>query len=79
MFIIVSTVFGALSGFNEWCHWFDHKEKIKIQYKIIEGTVNVAFNTGMLILYVGSSTIASFLVAVTAPLSVPLFIKYASV
>ena len=40
---------------------------------------NVAFNTGMLILYVGSSTIASFLVAVTAPLSVPLFIKYASV
>ena len=79
MVIIVVMVFGAVEGFDNWIKWTLKTEKIKLEYKLIETAVNIAFRSEMFIWHVGSGAFASYFVGCTAPISVQLLIKYASV
>ena len=72
----LSVVYGSVRGFFNWCKWYSDRKPLMIKYKTVEPIVNVSRDAGALAWHIGMSACGSGLVAGTAPVSVPLLMKY---
>lgn len=71
----LATLYGGLHGLNDWGNWLADRNYRQIAWKTVEPIVNVAADAGVMAFMVAGSAIASGLVALTAPISVPLLLR----
>lgn len=74
----VATIYGASRGFIDWTSWLSTREYRNIVFLTIEPIVNGAVDGGVMVLMVAGSAILSGSVALTAPVSVPVILIFAS-
>lgn len=75
----VTFTFGAVKGFSRWLKWLKTREYLVIeQCDSVSPVVNVAHCAGALVLNVVGSGLASAVVGVTAPVSVPIISTFAT-
>lgn len=73
--VCLATIYGGLHGLKDWSNWLMGREYRVIAWKTVEPIVNAAADAGVMAFMVGGSAIASGIVALTAPISVPLLLK----
>jgi hypothetical protein len=74
----LATGYGGITGAADWSRWMATRTYRPIALKTVEPIVNVAADAGQLAFMVGGSAIASGIVALTSPISVPVLLNFFS-
>lgn len=74
--VCLAAVYGGLRGLWDWTEWLDNRNRVPVKYGPCEPIVNTARDAGFMVWNVGLSSSVSALVAATAPVSVPLLMRY---
>jgi len=75
-FVFLGFCRGTFSGCHAYYSWLKVRKPVSINYKLYEPTVNTIRDVGYWSFYTMQGGVGSALIAATAPISVPLMIKF---
>lgn len=71
------SIYGMFKGFCKWTKWLNCRNRVTINNEIVDSTLNIGRDGGVLGCYLISSGLMSLLITATFPISIPLLSMFA--